>query len=740
MTTDILKKLTDEYLQILERSPSKFKSKMKAITSNGHTGVSAKDLRWLCNEIMSMFSFKINQNPSVSRDDGPSTSSLHKPHDKHHHHHRSASSGSNHANRKQSESGLGSTSSSTSSLTSKQPQTSSQTAPNYKNQPLASSSHMQRPRPSSSSSQQPPYLGNNVSDSSQKHVNEERTQHRQVVNQEAPTFPMLQRQIDSSRPRPSSSQASSMSSQQQQSSQHQQSHQKPTNHEQRHSQSSMSAKALPDYHQKTMKPPQPEFPNRSSQHSQQQPPQTQQHKKQPSWGQQQQPGVVNQQKPPAQSHIQSSQSQPNLSNAPGNGNSNSRNMPQSTLPSYNESTKQSASSQPAASNDFWFNDKPKEAIAKVASPPRTTKSMFSPSPEHETFDRTKLLMMQAASAKRNHSPKSEKIDRRSSTPVKKEKKPDLSTISNASQGVPQQKLLIPKLEPGSSNSLLPEQNKKRPFSAVDDGDLSRESKSRKVEPAIKVEPSSLVSGAMKQPIETNPDIVKSLLKECYTANSKFDSYGNDSPLDVINTEPTTQSGPSMLATTSFPPQVKLEPDLSAVKDEPQDNGYGDDHSRKKKRKKDKHKNKKSKKSHKSDKSDREDRKDSLKIILSHKSDSPQDGMPAGGLKIKIPKNNFDASKSDLPPAPLKIKISKDLIGGVFNNSSQNLSDGGSSSSSSHKKKDKDRSKSKSSKHGNNNNNSDYKDAGYQHQQQQLPPQQQQPMNKVSSASIHSAWP
>lgn len=40
MTTDTLKKLTDEYLEILEKSPSKFKSKMKAITSNGQTAVS----------------------------------------------------------------------------------------------------------------------------------------------------------------------------------------------------------------------------------------------------------------------------------------------------------------------------------------------------------------------------------------------------------------------------------------------------------------------------------------------------------------------------------------------------------------------------------------------------------------------------------------------------------------------------------------------------------------------------
>lgn len=510
----------------------------------------------------------------------------------------------------------------------------------------------------------------------------------------------------------------------------------------------MGAKPIPDYHHKSMKPPQPEFPSRSSSstHSQQQPPQSQQHKKQPSWAQQQ-PGVVSQQKPPAQSHIQSSQTQPNLSSSStsGNGNSNNRNMSQSTLPSYNESTKQSSSSQPVASNDYWFNDKLQDATAKVASPPRPTKSMFSPSPEHEPFDRTKLLMMQSANAKRKNSPSSDKSERRSSTPVKKEKRSE--NTPNPSQNAPQQKLLVPKLEGGTSASqLMSDQSKKRPFSTIDDGDLSRDSKSRKIEPTIKIEPTSLVSGAMKQPIETNPDIVKSLLKECYTGNSKFDSYGMDSPLDVINPEP-TQSVPSMLATSSFPPQVKLEPELSAVKDEPQDNGYGDDHSRskksKKERKKDKHKHKKNKKSHKSEKSDREDRKDPLKIILSHKSDSPPEGMPTGSLKIKIPMNNFDVSKPDLPPAgsslpqaPLKLKISKEKIGG-FNNSSQNLSDGGSSSSSSHKKKDKDRSKPKSSKHGNNNNNSDYKDAGYQHQQH-LPPQQQ-PMNKVSSPSVHCAW-
>jgi hypothetical protein len=42
VTLETLKKLTEEYLQILERSPSKFKSKMKAITSNGQAGVSIR--------------------------------------------------------------------------------------------------------------------------------------------------------------------------------------------------------------------------------------------------------------------------------------------------------------------------------------------------------------------------------------------------------------------------------------------------------------------------------------------------------------------------------------------------------------------------------------------------------------------------------------------------------------------------------------------------------------------------
>lgn len=62
MTTDTLKKLTDEYLEILEKSPSKFKSKMKAITSNGQTAVSLSPdsvEEWNLNRIVVFSSIQI---------------------------------------------------------------------------------------------------------------------------------------------------------------------------------------------------------------------------------------------------------------------------------------------------------------------------------------------------------------------------------------------------------------------------------------------------------------------------------------------------------------------------------------------------------------------------------------------------------------------------------------------------------------------------------------------------------
>lgn len=350
------------------------------------------------------------------------------------------------------------------------------------------------------------------------------------------------------------------------------------------------------------------------------------------------------------------------------------------------------------------------------------KSMFSPSPEHDAFDRSKLAMI-TANAKRNESPKSEKLERQSSTPSKREKRGETSTTPTSHKTSQQDRKQITKPDNTNVPPLIPD-SKKRPFATVDDGEFSRDSKARKVDP-IKTEPTAHLTGAMmKQPIETNPDIVKSLLQECYTT-SKFDSFGMDSPLDVTGTDPSH--------TQPLIESLKTELDDSLMpKLEARDNGYEDEHLKKSKskKKKDKHQHKHKKK--KSHKSDREDRKDpSLKIILSkdksESKSSPESVHTPGGLKIKIPIK--DVNKTDLvpslPPAPLKLKISKEKIGS-FNSSGQAISDGGSTSSSSHKKKDKDRSKSKSSKHGsNNNNNSDFKDTGYQHQQM--------PVSKVSDS-------
>lgn len=489
----------------------------------------------------------------------------------------------------------------------------------------------------------------------------------------------------------------------QQSNPHQHSHIKPANHEQRHSQSSVKP---PEFQQKKA-----DFPNRSSSsHSQQPQPQQMTQQKKPNWPQQHPSNAPK----PAQSHVQASQSQPNL-NSSSSSMVNNRNSSQS-LPSYNDSIKQHSTTQ----NDYWFNDKLQETTPKLTvSPPRQSKSMFSPSPEHDVFERNKLMMM---GVKRNDSPKSDKVDRRSSTPSKREKRADLSTTPTSQKSQVDRKPTIVKVE-NSTASVPPliadSQMKKRPFSAIDDTDFHRDSKSRKVEHTVKTEPTPHLNASMKQPIETNPDIVKSLLQECYTS-SKFDSFGMDSPLDVIGTEPT-----STPASSSYQAQVKLEDSLIPKTLE---NGFDEDHHKrsKSKKKKEKHKHKeKHMKKKKSHKSDREDRKDpSLKFTFkSDSKSSPESVHTPGGLKIKIPIK--DVNKSDLnggpppmglPPAPLKLKISKEKMGNFNNTVAPTLSDGGgSSSSSSHKKKDKDRSKSKSAKHGNN-NNLEFKDAGYQHQQ------------------------
>jgi hypothetical protein len=753
VTPEILKKLTDEYLGILEKSPSKFKSKMKTLASNGQAGVSRSLANARSSANRALFSFKIN--PSVNARDESVTGQNHKtPHDKQHHHHHhnrggSTNSSSNNVRKQPVDTSVSATTSS-SSTSVKQAQQNSSSA-SYKNQPMmqpglsssSSNPHLQRQRPSSStSSQQVPYPGSSDnSASSQKPAGEDRVGHRPPP-QDTSNYGNQVRPIDTHK-RMSSNQAATvgMSQSQPQLTQHQPPHQKPTNHDQRHSLPAGS-KAPPDYQQKSMKHLQVATGNdvhgrnsSQSSHSQPQQQQPSPHLKKSSWNQQQQQSSSQPQSnlpKPTQSHAQASHSQTSLGSSTL---SSSRNSSSQSLPSYSESQKQN-SSQQSSQNDFWFNDKLHETTTKPISPIRQSKSMFSPSPEHETYD--KRLLMMTSHVKRHDSPKSDKQDRRSATPNKREKKVDIPVGMSQPSSQVDRKQVVPKLEATTVPQMALDPNsqmKKRPFSAIEEqmsGEFNRDSKTRKIE--IKTEPNP---ATMKQPIETNPDIVKSLLQECFTVN-KYDSFGMDSPLDVMNTSETSTSL-TLLASE----QVKTElNDASTVKMEPRENGFEEEHHKrnKSKKKKEKHKHKK-KKSHKSDREDRDEhegrRDSSLKMVLPVDSkSSPESHATMGkGLKIKIPFPIKDVSKSDLanaqlqlPPAPLKLKISKEKISGFSNPGI--VSDGGSSSSSTHKKKekdkDKDRSKSKSSKHGNNNNVPEYKDPGFQHHPQI-------PMNKVSAA-------
>lgn len=393
-------------------------------------------------------------------------------------------------------------------------------------------------------------------------------------------------------------------------------------------------------------------------------------------------------------------------------------------------------------NDFWFNDKINEAPVKPPSPPRPTKSLFSPSPEHQ--DEKNKYMMMTSNIKRDavDSPKEEK----KSTPSKREKMSAPPTSQSHKPQMPVDKKYIKnEINPPSTvdmaaltqDPVMP--NKKRPYTSVKDDVLGnpRAEKVRKVE-GIKSESSSRMSqlfgssldtssipAPSKQPIETNPDIVKSLLKECYSSSSKFDPYDNDSPLDVINPEPPEEllavpskvdthpkkeamvmsAVPSALVTANADSEDKM--DSSAGE------GHGGKHKKKSKKKKEKHKHKKKHKH-----SDRES-SPPMRLILS-KNSSPESNSAFGGLKIKIPiKDVATAINPQQTPQPIKLKLSKEKFGSFSNlnnnNSSTPSTSMSSSSTSSHKKKDKDREKSKSksssSKHG-----SDFKESSSYHQQ------------------------
>lgn len=407
-------------------------------------------------------------------------------------------------------------------------------------------------------------------------------------------------------------------------------------------------------------------------------------------------------------------------------------------------------------NDFWFNDKINETPVKPPSPIRPMKSLFSPSPEHP--DEKSKYMMMTSNIKPERAVDSPKEERKS-TPSKREKMTPMSGIStsvNQSQKpqMPIDKKFIKNETPStvdmaalSQDPMMP--NRKRPYAADKSDSMGniRAEKVRKVE-GIKTE-SSRVSQLFgsdiaptipaKQPIETNPDIVKSLLKECFSSSNKFDQYDNDSPLDVINPEPPEE----LLAVPSkIDSRVKQEPmDISvasnvtavttanAESEDKMDSSAGEGHSgkhkKKSKKKKDKHKHKKKHKH-----SDRES-SPPMRLIVS-KNNSPESNSALGGLKIKIPIKDVASAinpQQTPQPAPIKLKISKEKFGSFTNLNNNNntstpsaaapppMSSSSTSSSSSHKnKKDKDRdkSKSKSSKHG-----SDYKESSsYHHHHQQ----------------------
>lgn len=407
-------------------------------------------------------------------------------------------------------------------------------------------------------------------------------------------------------------------------------------------------------------------------------------------------------------------------------------------------------------NDFWFNEKINEAPVKTTSTPppsRPTKSLFSPSPEHP--DEKSKYMMMTSNIKRESGAVNSPKEERKSTPSKREKLAAMSGLSAPLPHVSQsQKPQMPMADKKFKNEINPPStvdmaaltqdpimpNKKRPYTTVKDEALgsARGEKVRKVE-GIKTESRmpQLFGSALdtppipvpsKQPIETNPDIVKSLLKECFSSSNKFDQYDNDSPLDVINPEPPEE----LLAVPSKDTHTKKEMDISvasnatanahAESDDKMDSSAGEGHGGKHKHKKSKKKKEKHKHKKKHKHSDRESSPPMRMILSKNSSPESQSAYGGGGLKIKIPIKDVATAinpQQTPQPAPIKLKISKEKFGSFTNLNNNNTSTPSStpsmsSSSSSHKKKDKDRekSKSKSSKHG-----SDFKESSSYHHQQ-----------------------
>lgn len=275
--------------------------------------------------------------------------------------------------------------------------------------------------------------------------------------------------------------------------------------------------------------------------------------------------------------------------------------------------------------------------------------------------------------------------------------------------------------------------------------FSAQSPSRSMQPTVLYDNKSSTS---LNGIETNPDLVSSLLKESLFNDSKYPSLnpgsiGVQPPQQLLQAPAVPQQPPPMSIkiekadpqpipmdiTTSvmhLPPQLKLEPG---------DNDHELKIKSEKKKKKEKHKHKEKdkdktkdreeRKKHKKDKDRHKERSNDMAVTATQTADGhnpikitiPRDklNLPATGAAIDMPPSNLritipkDRIKTPPPTASLKIKISKDMLesygggggavaqyaGGGFDatapiipaiNQSHHSAGGGGSS----KKKDKDR--------------------------------------------------
>ncbi|XP_037908195.1 cyclin-T isoform X2 [Hermetia illucens] len=308
---------------------------------------------------------------------------------------------------------------------------------------------------------------------------------------------------------------------------------------------------------------------------------------------------------------------------------------------------------------------------------------------------------------------------------------NLSGVKRPSEGVArldeERDVKIRKVEPQLSPKSSSDQKQMYPFDQGGSVDSSRSAK-----PSY----SSTVNG-----IETDPDLVRNLLKESLCTDNKFLikpepilNYVDIKPIEPLSDMETL---PAQLLQNESPIKetIKEEPSVLVPSLSTSGNTSGDAYSKskaEKKKKKDKHKHKEKDKSkdkeerkkHKKDKnkersSGNEQEQNHVKLTIPKEklnltSLGPPPSLPTSELKIKIPKDRIRAELTQYqvddnvhtaqpalapPPQPssLKIKISKDKIESYSHHSQHHSSSSYSSSGSHHshhssKKKDRDRDK------------------------------------------------